>query len=423
MRICLIGHKIHIQSRAGDTGLLWPLARGLSERGHDVTIISTVSPLKKPEIYRDGIRAFYLYEGATGSVNSMFKTSRFIDAAHKKFTQLHHEKPFDLVHSLDDSAYKIGRHKKNFNVTVAYDIEATQMADLFSTLTENDGSLNSQLKTSLKVGYKFLTSYFAQDRSLLQTADGIFTTTPQQRMILERYYLFPDYHTYTVPYGINLGDLTPRSESESFKLKLQIPDDSEIVLTVSNFTNAFELLPLLKAFEKVVLKNANAYLIILGDGPAYKNVEFQMLKLVLGSRVIMPGAVDAEDLLNYILSSSIYVDLSSQSTGLEPTLIEAMAQKKIVIGSELSPISEIIEDTKDGYLVRPADDVTLSKLLTKVLLEKEKYQQIGEEARLKVLKVFNRQKMIDSLLKSYSEILEKTRRTLPSLKQSSHDKS
>lgn len=423
MRICLIGHKIHIQSRAGDTGLLWPLARGLSERGHDVTIISTVSPLKKPELYRDGIRAFYLYEGTTGSVNSAFKTSRFIDAAHKKFTQLHHEKPFDLVHSLDDSAYKIGRHKKNFNVTVAYDIEATQMADLFSTLTENDGSLNSQLKTSIKVGYKFLTSYFAQDRSLLQTADGIFTTTPQQRMILERYYLYPDYHTYTVPYGINLGDLTPRSESESFKLKLQIPDDSEIVLAVSNFTNAFELLPLLKAFEKVVLKNANAYLIILGDGPAYKDVEFQMLKLVLGSRVIMPGAVDAEDLLNFISSSSIYVDLSSQSTGLEPTLIEAMAQKKIVIGSELSPISEIIEDTKDGYLVRPADDVTLSKLLTKVLLEKEKYQQIGEEARLKVLKVFNRQKMIDSLLKSYSEILEKTRRTPPSLKQSSHDKS
>ena len=423
MRICLIGHKIHIQSRAGDTGLLWPLARGLSERGHDVTIISTVSPLKKSELYRDGIRAFYLYEGTVGSQNSTFKTSRFIDAAHKKFTQLHHEKPFDLVHSLDDSAYKIGRHKKNFNVTVAYDIEATQMADLFSTLTENDGSLNSQLKTSIKVGYKFLTSYFAQDRSLLQTADGVFTTTPQQRMILERYYLYPDYHTYTVPYGINLGDLTPRSESESFKLKLQIPDDSEIVLAVSNFTNAFELLPLLKAFEKVVLKNANAYLIILGHGPAYKDVEFQMLKLVLGSRVIMPGAVDAEDLLNYISSSTIYVDLSSQSTGLEPTLIEAMAQKKIVIGSELSPISEIIEDTKDGYLVRPADDMTLSKLLTKVLLEKEKYQQIGEEARLKVLKVFNRQKMIDSLLKSYSEILEKTRRTPPSLKQSSNDKS
>ncbi len=402
MRICLVGHKIHVQSRAADTGLLWPLARGLSERGHDVTIISTVSPVKKSELYRDGIRAFYLHEST-----SAFKTSRFIDAAHKKFAQLHHEKPFDLVHSLDDSAFKIGRHKKKFNVVIAYDIEATKMAELFSTLTENDGSLNSQIKTSLKVGFKFLKSYFGQDRSLLETADGIFTTTPQQRMILERYYLYPDYHTYTVPYGINLGDLTPRSESESFKLKLQVPDDADIVLAVSNFTNSFELHPLLKAFEKVVLKNSNTYLVILGQGPRWKDVEYQMLKLVLGSRVIMPGAVDAEDLLNYISSSSIYVDLSSQSTGLEPSLIEAMAQKKVVIGSELSPISEIIEDAKDGFLVRPADDVTISNLLTKILSDKENYQQLGEAARLKVLKVFNRQKMIDSLLKSYTEILEK----------------
>ena len=405
MRICLVGHKIHVQSRAADTGLLWPLARGLSERGHDVTIISTVSPLKKTEVYRDGIRAYYLQEST-----SHYKTNRFMDAAHKKFTQLHHEKPFDLVHSLDDSALKIGRHKKNFNVTVAYDIEATKMADLFSTLTENDGSLNSQIRTSLKVGYKFLTSYFSQDRSLLQTADGIFTTTPQQRMILERYYLYPDYHTYTVPYGINLGDLAPRSESESFKLKLQIPDDADIILTVSNFSNSFELRPLLKAFEKVVLKNSNTFLVIIGDGPRWKDVEYQMLKLVLGSRVIMPGSVDAEDLLNYISSSSIYVDLSSQSTGLEPSLIEAMAQKKVVIGSELSPISEIIEDTKDGFLVRPADDITLSTLLLQILIEKDRYLQIGEEARLKILKVFNRQKMIDSLLQSYSEILEKSGR-------------
>ena len=402
MRICLIGHKIQIQSRVGDTGLLWPLARGLTERGHDVTIISTTSPIRKAEVYRDGIRAFYLYDGSP-----QYKMLRFPDAAHKKFAQLHQEKPFDLVHSLDESASKIGRHKKNFQVAVAYDVEAIRMAELFSTLIENDGSLNSQIRTFSKLIFKFLKNYFLHDRSLLETADGVFTTTPQQRMLLERYYLYPDYHTYTVPYGINLGDLTPKNESGSFKLKLQIPDDAQLILAISNFSNSFELRPLLKAFEKIVLKNSNTYLIIIGHGPRWKDVEYQMLKLVLGSRVLMPGQVDAEEVINYILSSTIYVDLSSQSTGLEPSLIEAMAQKKVVIGSELSPISEVIEDGKDGFLVRPADDQTLSELLDKVLHSKESYLQIGEEARLKVLKVFNRQKMIDSLLMSYEQILEK----------------
>lgn len=402
MRICLIGHKIHVQSRAADTGLLWPLARGLSERGHDVTIISTTSPLKRSEIFRDGIKAYYLFDGGR-----QFKMLRFQDAALKKFIQLHQEKPFDLVHSLDDSAFKIGRLKKRLQVCLAYDIEATKMADLFSTLIENDGSLNSQIKTFSKLIFKFFKNYFTVDRTLLDSADGIFTTTPQQRLILERYYLYPDYHTYTVPYGINLGDLTPKTESQNFKLKIQIPDEAQIILAISNFTNSFELRPLLKAFEKIILKNSNVYLVILGSGPRWKDVEYQMLKLVLGSRVVMPGEVDAEEIVNYILSSTIYVDLSSQSTGLEPSLIEAMAQKKVVIGSELSPISEVIEDGKDGFLVRPADDVSLSELLMKVLNSSEDYEKVGEEARLKVLKSFNRQKMIDSLLISYEQILEK----------------
>src|SRR6202008_2766597 len=105
------------------------LARGLTERGHDVTIISTSSPLKRPEVFRDGIRAYYLNEG-----QPQYKTFKFSDAVHKKFTSLNQEKPFHLVHSMDNAGFKIGRHKKNLAVSVAYDVEATHMAELFSIL-------------------------------------------------------------------------------------------------------------------------------------------------------------------------------------------------------------------------------------------------------------------------------------------------
>lgn len=283
------------------------------------------------------------------------------------------------------------------------------MAELFSIMSENSGTLRSQIKTSLRVGFRFFQSYFLKERSLLQTADGVFTTTPQQRTILERYFLYPDYHTYTVPYGINLGDLTEREQSGNFKMRLQLPDDARIILAVSDFTNALELNPLLQAFEKVVLKNSNCYLIIIGDGPQWKSVEYQMLKLVLGSRVIMPGPIGATELLNYISLCSVYVNLSSRSTGLEPSMIEAMAQKKIVIGSELSPISEYITEKENGFLVRPADEKTLIQLLSAVIEQEdvESFKQIGEKARQKVVESFDRQKMIESLIQSYYEILKK----------------
>lgn len=401
LRICLVGQKISVLSRSTDTGLLWPLARGLTERGHDVTIISTSTPLKRPEIFRDGIRAFYLNEG-----QPQYKTIKFSDAAHRKFLSLHKEKPFHIVHSLDESGSKIGRHKDKLEVSMAYDVEATHMAELFSILSQNQNTFQNLVKNNLKLVFAFLRNYFMYDRSLLLSADGVFVTTPQQRLILERYFLYPDFHTYTVPYGINLGDLAPKSESENFKAKLNIPEDASIILAISDFTSTYEVQPLLKAFEKVVLKKPNTYLLLLGSGPQWKNVEYEMLRLALGSRVIMPGYVTAEEMLDCILSSPIYVDLSSRSTGLEPSLIEAMAQKKVVIGSELSPISEIIQDGHDGFLVRPADVQTLSALLDKLINGNEiNTEQMGEKARHKVVEVFNRQKMIDSLVNAYSHIL------------------
>lgn len=405
LRICLIGQKISVLSRSTDSGLLWPLARGLTERGHDVTIISTSSPLKRPEVFRDGIRAYYLNEG-----QPQYKTFKFSDAAHKKFTALNQEKPFHLVHSMDNSGFKIGRHKKNLSVSVAYDVEATRMAELFSILSQSKSSSASFLRTTFRLIIKFLTDYFTVDRSLLDSADGIFVTTPQQRMILERYYMYPDFHTYTVPYGINLGDLTPKVESENFKSKLNIPENAQIVLANSDFVSTHEVKPLLKAFEKVVLKKPQTYLLLLGSGPQWKNVEYEMLSLALGSRVIMPGEVVAEEMLECILASPIYIDLSSRSTGLEPSLIEAMAQKKVVIGSELSPISEVIEDGIDGFLVRPADVETLSLLLDSIMSGGINREKIGENARQKVIEAFNRNRMIDSLINAYRQILSNSKK-------------
>jgi len=149
-------------------------------------------------------------------------------------------------------------------------------------------------------------------------------------------------------------------------------------------------------------------LFVVGDGPRWKEVEYEMLRRILGSRVILTGALNAEEILDYISASSIYVDLSSRSTGLEPSLIEAMAQKKIVIGSELSPISEIIEDGKDGFLVRPADDMSIYKYISQTLHEDSSYESIGHAARDKVLQFFNREKMIDALLDAYYQIINKS---------------
>lgn len=400
LNICLVGRRIRIRSRLTDLGFLWLVARGLSRLGHKVTILSDHSSMNKYEVSREGVQAYYL-----GDEGSPFKSLKLSDSAHRKFVQLHLESKFDIVHSIDASGYKIGRHKKNLKVAVAYDVEATQMSQLFSIMGMPQESLKDLITTWIALVYKFSTTYLSTDRNLLNTADGIFVTSPQQRVILERYYLYPDENVFTVPYGMELTDLREKNESFEFRKKLNIPETGNIIVTFSDFTETRDLGYILKAFEKVVLKKPNTYLIIVGNGPQFKDVEFQMLNLALGSKVMMPGSVSEDEVLNYVLLADVYVDLSSKTSGFAPTMLEAMAQKKVIIGSEMSPISYVIEDARDGFLIRPADRDSLSQLLIEIFSGHIETLEIGEKARAKVLDLFDLNRMVESTVSAYKKIL------------------
>ena len=115
LNICLTSQRFPILSRATDHGFLWPIARGLAREGHKVTVISATSLQKKPEITRDGVRAFYLHEGEKNLAHMNFQL-----AVRQKFAQLHRENPFHIVHSIDRSGYRIGNRKKDFNLSLIH---------------------------------------------------------------------------------------------------------------------------------------------------------------------------------------------------------------------------------------------------------------------------------------------------------------
>ena len=405
LRICLVAYRFPILGRATDHGFLWPIAKGLAQRGHSVTVIAAKSPLGKQEVQRDGVRVFYLHEGYPN-----FSGMKFEQAVYQKFVQLSkEEEPFHIVHSIDKSGIEIARFKNRLNVAMAYDVDATQMSQIFSILGMVQESLSSLVSTGAAVFYKFLSTYFGGDRELLSSADGVFVTNPQQKIFLERYYLYPEYHTYTVPYGIELGDLSPRPESLELKARLKLPDNAHIVVTITDMSEPKEVTNMLKAFERVAVKKPNAYLLIVGNGPGWKQIEFQMLSLALGSRVFMTGALKADEVADCISIADVFVNMSSRSTGFEPAMLEAMAQKKIIIGSEMSSISNIVEDGRDGFLLRPADTDSLANLLIEIFSGGLPIADIGERAHEKVTNLFDSRKMVHSIEEAYQKILLNTK--------------
>jgi glycosyltransferase involved in cell wall biosynthesis len=395
LNICIVGARFPILGKGNEDGFLWPLAKGLSDRGHQVTIIAWQNPYRRTELKRDNIRAFFLGEGVRS------ERRQFPTEAYKKFLELNEQKPFHIVHSLDNSGLLIAADKKSHGVPVMFDVSATQMAQVFSILGMAHETLGSFLSTSIAVLYKFLTTYLKIDRHILNSADGVFVTTPFQKLALDRYYLYPELKTFIVPYGSEYVDLAPRNKSDELRQKLSIPLNSKNVLTVTDMTELNEILELLKAFAKAVVRRPSARLIIVGNGPLYKQIEYEVLNLVLGSKVVFTGPISNEDLPDYIALADIYVNLSSRTSGFEPATLEAMALEKVIIGSELSPISTIIQNGVDGFLIRPADGTTLQNHLISAFDEQLPSERIGKAARKKIIDLFSTDKMTTDLLTGY----------------------
>ena len=402
LNVCMVARHFPIVGRTTDHSFLRLIARGLTQRGHRVTVLASENPLGEEFLEQDRVRIHFLNERRNT------RRDLFDDRIKEKFADLHRSEPFHLVHSVDPAAYRIGKFKRAYRIAMAYDVDATQMAQIYSILGMGQETLGSLLSTSLAVAYKFLTTYLGRDRALLSTADGVFVASPQQRIMLERYYLFPDSRIYHVPYGIEVGDLSPREKSDELRRLLGIPESAKVVATLTDMTEVRETAHLLDAFQAVAIKKPNVRLLILGNGPRFKEIEHHMLNLALGSKVIFTGAVKNTEIPDHIALADVFVNLSARSTGFEPSLLEAMAQKKVIIGSEVSPISTVVQHSHDGFLIRPADTAELARLIFDIFAGQLSTANIGEHARAKVLNLFDTEKMVVETINAYYTILRST---------------
>lgn len=399
LNICFIAKNFPILGRASEHGFLWPIAKGLAQKGHKVTVLSWKTALAKEYIDQDGVQAYFLGQGYYKDPED------FPNYAFEKFQELHTQEPFHIVHSIDSCGLKIAENKNSHKVATAFDADATHMSELFAIGAMSQETLSSMIRIGLSITLRYLITFLKQDRKVIKYADGIFVTSPQQKLVLERYYMYPERRTYVVPYGIEIGSLSQREKSEALRQKLNIPGNANVVMTFTDMTEIEVIKNLMLSFEKVAIKKPSSRLIIVGSGPLRKQIEFEMLNLALGSKVIFTGAVSNIEMADYISLADVFVNLSSRTSGFEPTLLEAMAQKKVIIGSEVSPIANIVEDGFDGFLIRPADKQSLSKLIIQIFTGHINSDDVGENARKKVINLFDLDKMVTQSLDAYQRIL------------------
>lgn len=163
--------------------------------------------------------------------------------------------------------------------------------------------------------------------------------------------------------GVDISSISdiPGDERNKVRKELAIPLDAVVLVYSGKFIKRKNQEFLIKAFD-VGLKQANAKLLLLGDGP-----EYGRLKNVYGSNqnIIFKGNV--LDVGRYLKACDIYVS-TSKSEGMPYGVLEAMAAGLPVLLSDIMQHKEIMKADSDiGFLYRKDDLMDLSKKLKKII--------------------------------------------------------
>lgn len=172
----------------------------------------------------------------------------------------------------------------------------------------------------------------------------------------------------TIHNGIDAAEYDINVDRVKSRRELGFDDTSPILGISSRLSYVKGIIYLLKAMCDIRKVYNKISLLIIGDGPQKEELEQLTIAYGLQSHVHFLGEMDKIQPLLKIFD--IFV-LPSLSEGMPVCLLEAMASGCPIVTTNVGGIPEMIENGKNGLLVRPADSKALSNAIL-YLLEHEK---------------------------------------------------
>ena len=191
-------------------------------------------------------------------------------------------------------------------------------------------------------------------RSSLENADYVTSVATSLTDLAGRAVTPLAHKAKTILNSVDLAKLQPKSKPD-------LPLRGKVIGTAGLFRYKKGLIYLFKALAR--LKEQYEFTVLLA-GDYFKEEDraphVQWLRECgLTERTIVTGKIPPERMADYLQLFDILVFPSLFSEGCPLSMLEAMALKKVIIGSRAGAIPEIIRDRENGLLVAPGsvDDI------------------------------------------------------------------
>ncbi len=261
--------------------------------------------------------------------------------------------------------------------------------------------------TSRQNGFRYratraLESYiFEKAAALTVICDGIRTDLLQRG--------FSDSKITVVPNSVDIEHFSTLSKPDE-KLAVQLGLTGKTVLGFIGSFYAYEgLLLALEAMPAILREYPDVCLLLVGGGPQEKQIRNRIFELELDASVILAGRVPHDEIQNYyqLVDIFVYPRLSMRLTELVTPLkpLEAMAQSRLVVASDVGGHKELIRHGETGQLFQAGNVDALSRSILDLLDRRNDWKEFQHAGRIFVEQERNWEASVRRYAEVYRSVL------------------
>lgn len=305
--------------------------------------------------------------GIRGYFGQMAATQRRIEELAKRLRA-------DILHPHSPvlNAIPAIRAGRKLGLPVVYEMRASWEDAAVDHGTTVEGSLRYKISRTLETW-------------ALRRADAVTTICEGLRKdIVSRGGISPDKVT-VIPNAVDVDSFAYEPAAEP-DLRTTLGLDGCVVLGFAGSFYGYEGLDLLlDAAKQLLPKHPDLKILLVGGGPQDSALREQAKRLGLNDRVVFTGRVPHSEVQRYYgqIDLLCYPRKSMRLTDLVTPLkpLEAMAQGKLLVASDVGGHRELIRDGETGALFRAGDADALASAISRMLANRENWEKMRQAGR------------------------------------------
>lgn len=390
MRICLVSQEYPPETaHGGIASQTYLKARGLAERGHEVTVLSHSLDAREHERKDGTIRVLRIpADGRLGLDTEPARWLGYSLEVARALSRIHKETPLDLIDfpewGCEGYAFFLNRTEWN---TIPAVVHLQGPLAMFAH----------------HLGWPELDSEFyrtgtAMEAACLRLADAVFSSSACSADLVSKHYGLDRKRIPVLHMGVDTELFQPCSVPK---------EERPTILFAGKIARNKGVEVLVKAACGLAREVPGLRLRLLGRGPAELVRELEGLARSAGRPDLLdfPGFVEREKLPEHLSRAHVFAAPSVFEGGPGFVYLEAMACGIPAIACGGSGAAEVVRDGVSGFLVPPENEAALSAALRKLLTDEAARKTLGRNARDYALEHADFRKQAGALEAFYTSVL------------------